>query len=269
MGIYKMIGITGASGEVSSKLSEFLTNLKEQHCLLLRDPNKAKRFLNQYSHTQFFDWNQPNFNVLKNIAVLFWLLPNEHSYLIDAERQWLAYAKQAGVKHIVKLSSLLAESNDIFFHRESEKLIEDSGIPFTHLRANTFMQNFNEHDLNDIKNHVIRYPMDNGKMSFIDTRDIAEIAAKILLNPTDHINKAYTLTGPESLDLYEVAHLFSHELGIQVIYKSIPKDQNHTEFYQAVSAGDFARIDPSAAIILGRRPYTLAKYIHDYRDWFI
>jgi len=264
-----MIGITGASGEVGAKVSQVLSDLNVKHCLLLRDLKKVEPFRNENITARVFDWSLPNSSVLQDLTALFWLLPNEHRHLINAEKEWLDYAKKVGIKHIVKLSSMLAETNDMFFHRESEKLIEESGIPYTHLRANTFMQNFNEHDVNDIKNHVIKYPVGNGKMSFIDTRDIAEIAAKILSNPKEHINKAYTITGSESLDFFEVARLFSAELGVKISYENRSDMQEYPEFYKSVAAGEFSEIDMSAAKILGRQPGTLAKYIHDYRNYFL
>jgi len=278
-----MIGITGSTGEIGNKVLQVLLKSDAKICIFLRDMNQSQQFSGKNIEFRLFNFLNPSLSVLQDITQLFWVLPNDHKELklIKYEENWMNIAKQVGVKHIVKLSAMLAEKYDFFFHRQSEMNIEASGIFYTHLRANTFMQNFNNYDVDDIKGkQALFYPAGEGKMSFIDTRDIAEVAAKILLNPVEHINKEYTLTALSAFNYYEIGKIFTHELKIDIIYYDtcqFPKKKlsnnignkiNHP-FYEAVKKGLFATIFLDAAKILNRNPITLERYAHDYREYFL
>jgi uncharacterized protein YbjT (DUF2867 family) len=90
-------------------------------------------------------------------------------------------AKKAGIRHIVKQSIIGADSRldvaHLRLHRQAEKIIEDSGIPFTFLRPNDFMQNFVNFYGPTIKSKNVFYlPAEDAKVSFVDVRDISGIA---------------------------------------------------------------------------------------------
>lgn len=117
------------------------------------------------------------------------------------------------------------EKNPIVPHHKIEKIIKESGIPYTFLRPSFFMQNLiSQHGEELRKEKIIFVPAGKGKPSFIDVRDIATVAAKILTED-GHENKGYSLTGCEALDYYEVADIISKELGETITYvnPSIPK----------------------------------------------
>jgi uncharacterized protein YbjT (DUF2867 family) len=82
-------------------------------------------------------------------------------------------------------------------HKQEEKIIEESGIPYTFLRANTFRQNFVTFYGNTVKTQEAFYlPAGNHRVSFVDARDIAAVAAKILtIKGIEHLNKVYNITG--------------------------------------------------------------------------
>lgn len=66
-------------------------------------------------------------------------------------------------------------------HRQEEKIIEESDIPYTFLRANGFMQNFVTFYGQTIKTQNAFYlPAGDHKVSFVDARDIAAVAVRIL-----------------------------------------------------------------------------------------
>jgi uncharacterized protein YbjT (DUF2867 family) len=99
-----------------------------------------------------------------------------------------------GVEQVVFLSLLGAEKNSIVPHRAVEDhLREMTGISWTFLRPSFFMQNLENAHEDDIKklNHII-VPAGSGTTSFIDGRDIAAIAAKVLSEDISlHDRKAY------------------------------------------------------------------------------
>ena len=160
-----------------------------------------------------FDFDQPNPGIFKKIQKLFWLTPS-HLENFQTEK-WLELLKNTQIKHIVQLSSIHPE---IFNLDHFERLVEKSKIPYTILRANTFMQNFNKYEKKSIeRDHAFYFPAHSGKTSFIDIRDIAKAAANILLIDNDQ-SKIYTLTGPEALDYYQVAQILSNALQKPIKY---------------------------------------------------
>ena len=84
-------------------------------------------------------------------------------------------------------------------HGLEEKIIQESGIPYTFLRPSAFMQNFVTQFGNTIRTQKVFYvPAGDAKMSFVDTRDIAAISSKILTNnglSQQYANKAETQYG--------------------------------------------------------------------------
>jgi uncharacterized protein YbjT (DUF2867 family) len=75
------------------------------------------------------------------------------------------------------------------------------------------------------KDCTIQLPFGTGRTSPVDARDVAEVIAVILANPTAHIGKVYELTGPRSQDMRGVAGEFSNPLGRTITYVDIPLEQ--------------------------------------------
>lgn len=271
-----MIGLIGVTGEIGKNTLSYLIKRDVSLCLLVREPDKVKHLLSDKILIRPFDFTKYNASSFDNIRSLIWTLPTNHTKININEDQWLRLARSAGVEHIVKLSVMRVEEDDIFHHRTSEIRIENSGISFTHLRPNTFMQNFTNYDLDAIKNrHELRFPAGVGKTSFIDARDISEVAAKILLQSSDHVNQAYTLTGPDALSYGEVARLFSDALGATINYVDTTDSDDPIDhykikhkFYQSLKDGHFAIISDNVAKILGRAPISMQQYIDDYKNHF-
>ena len=109
-------------------------------------------------------------------------------------------AKKNGVQHIVKLFVFGADAEPGIrigrLHRQEERIIEESEITYTFLRSSAFMQNFVNYYGYSIKaQNAIYLLAGEGKVSFIDARDVAAVSAKVLLSgnnnrTTEHENKA-------------------------------------------------------------------------------
>ena len=139
-------------------------------------------------------------------------------------------AKKAGVKYIVKQSVLGADLEPAItpsrLHRQAEKIIEESGIPFTFLRPNFFMQNFVTFYSHFIKTQGAFYvPAGDATASFVDVRDIAAVAVQALngnKNGTGkHTRKTYDITGGEAISYGQAAEMLSKEIGKKVNYVNI------------------------------------------------
>src|SRR6202162_3649903 len=124
-----------------------------------------------------------------------------------------------GKHHIVKLSALGGrESMFPNGHRDSEENIESSGLPYTFLRPNGFMQNLVNYNAGTIGSENAFYGCQgSGAVSMIDIRDIAAVAV-IVLAATGHEGKSYALTGGEALTNDQVAEKISQVAGRKISY---------------------------------------------------
>ncbi|MFV0800023.1 NAD(P)H-binding protein [Brucella sp. MAB-22] len=140
---------------------------------------------------------------------------------VDAIRAFLLAAKKADVKHVVLLSGRGEEEAEI-----AEKVLQDSGLDWTVLRASWFMQNFSENYMRDeLLSGSLTLPVGPTKEPFIDVDDIADVAVAALTE-TGHRNKLYELTGPE---------LFSFSDAVSEIARATDKDLS----FNSVSYADY------------------------------
>jgi uncharacterized protein YbjT (DUF2867 family) len=139
------------------------------------------------------------------------------------EGNFVKEVRAAGRKHIVKLSALGGrESMFSSGHRDSEENIEASGLPYTFLRPNGFMQNLVNYNAGTIRSQNAFYGCQgNGAVSIVDIRDIAAVAV-IVLAATGHEGKSYALTGGESLTNEQVAERISRVAGRKISYVDLP-----------------------------------------------
>ncbi|TXT62752.1 MAG: NmrA family protein [Promethearchaeota archaeon] len=192
------------------------------------------------------------------------------------------YAINHGVKHIIFLSMIGV--NKRIPHFKIERYLKESGINYTFLRCSFFMQNLsNAHREIIKKDNDLLIPAGKGKISYIDVRDVAEIAAKILIDSSGtHYNKIYNLTGKEVLDFYEVASLMTEILGRKITYskpsrRKFTKEMRQYGFpkgfikvmkmiYFIVRLGKADTIYNDAEELLERSPLTMEQYIKDYAE---
>lgn len=220
-----LILVTGATGTIGSEVVKQLVRRKVTVRAAVRDKTKAStRFDPAVELVEFdFDNGGTSSRALDGVTRLFVLpplMPNQTEVvnrLVDA-------AKNSGAKHIVKLSAIGVETGLAFkvgdSHAASDRHIRESGIAYTILRPNSFMQNFINYF--PPRNGVIYLPWGNGKASFIDTRDIAAVAAEALTG-NGHDGKIHTLTGPAALGIAEVAQILSKASGRDIKYVDVPE----------------------------------------------
>ena len=202
-------------------------------------------------------------------------------------------AKKNGVKYVVKLSAMGADSEPrstvLRLHGEEEKIIEDSGIPYTFLRPPAYMQNFVTQFGHTIKTQNAFYvPAGDSKMSFIDSRDIAAVTAEILTKDNHessrqhYENKAYDITGPDALSYRQAADILSSEVGKKISYVNITEDDSRKgmkqigmgdwfigimmELFRIIRAGYGSETTTVVEDITGRKPIPFAQFAKDYAE---
>uniref|UniRef100_UPI003593E3DE NmrA family NAD(P)-binding protein n=1 Tax=Chamaesiphon sp. TaxID=2814140 RepID=UPI003593E3DE len=232
--------VTGATGNVGREVVRLLSDLNYSVTAAVRNPIAAHKSLGSKVRCVLFDFTNPDTftNAFAGINKLFLVRPPE---IADIHKitPVLSAAKQAGIEEIVFLSIIGADQNRIVPHYAIERAIEQLNTPATFLRCSFFMQNLNTTHREDIRlRDRLFMPAGNGRTSFIDVRDIAAVAVKILTEspdwakPTLHerskgelpSNRAYDLTGATALTYSEVATIFTAVLGrpIQYTNPSIP-----------------------------------------------
>lgn len=203
-------------------------------------------------------------------------------------------AKKNGVKYVVKLSAMGADSEPrstiLRLHGEEEKIIEDSGIPYTFLRPPAYMQNFVTQFGHTIKTQNAFYvPAGDAMMSFIDSRDIAAITAGILTrnnsgSSLQHKNKAYDITGPDAISYGQAADILSSEAGKKISYVNITEEDARKgmnqigmsdwfidimmELFRIIRAGYGSETTTVVEDITGRKPISFAQFAKDYAKVF-
>jgi uncharacterized protein YbjT (DUF2867 family) len=157
-------------------------------------------------------------------------------------------------------------------HSITEGYLQESGVPFTALRNNLYMDMI---PLMFDQNGVLRGPAGDGTASWISRRDIAEVAARLLSNPPP-ASGALVLAGPESLTMDETAERLSRLAGRQLRYEDETIEEARewrrglgvAEWevdmmigsYLAVAAGELADMSDAVRQVIGREPYTLDAY---------
>lgn len=193
-----------------------------------------------------------------------------------------AQAQKQGVKKIVLMTAMGADANPEAPLRKAEVLLENSGLDYNIIRPNWFMQNFNTFWIQGIlSQQKIFLPVGQAKGSFIDARDIAAVAAALLVKD-EFKNQAFNLTGDEALDHDEVAQILSAATGKKIEYEEISPEAmregllgaglsaDYTEFLLMIlgyfKAGYAAQITPEVEKITGQKPIRFAQYAQDYKQ---
>lgn len=225
--IVPQVLITGATGQVGSKVINLLADQKEvQLVAAVRSAEKAQTFNNQNIRSVIFDFDDEKTHAaaLNGIERLFIVT----GYTVDMLRQSKALidqAKIAGVKHIVHLGACGRDDTTVAhwaWHQLVERYIEWSGFTFTHLRPETFMQNMLSYGgKKAIENGILHQYVADARKSWVDVDDVAEVAAKALLLPELHGGKVYRL-GYDAKSYYEIADLLTEIIGKPFAYQ--PQD---------------------------------------------
>ena len=211
--------ITGATGNVGIEVLTALKKLNHQLEIFsgVRDTEIDNEKLTDFNIKKIkFDFTSSDtfVSALQNIDLLFLLRPPQISDVNKYFAPLIEIAKLSSVKHIVFLSVQGVEKSKIIPHHKIEKLIVESKIPYTFLRPAYFMQNFTTTLRNDLVNHQRIYlPAGQAKFTIIDVEDIGAVAAKVLTEPQNHINKSYELTNNEILTFTEMAEKISSGIG--------------------------------------------------------
>ena len=283
--------ITGATGNVgltTLKLLESRNYPGVEVIAAVRDIKRARKIdgIAQCNFCQFeFDEPATHDKALEGVTKLVLIRPNQVTDVSSYIFPFLAKAEKLGVKHIVFVSIVGAERNRIFANHRTENHFKKLSIPSTILRPSLYMQNLSTLHRHDIQDHdKINIPSGLGLVNYIDVRDVAETIVTVLMNP-GHEHKTYDITGPEAMDFYQIARIFSDELGREIRYlrpsairfvrqKLLDKKQlfvvvTLSMLYAAARSGKMNYNNDVFRDITGHAPRNLTDFVHEYRDCWL
>jgi uncharacterized protein YbjT (DUF2867 family) len=275
--------VLGATGNVGRPLVQYLVEKGESVKAAIYPPELEESHAAPGVEAVPYDYYQSETHALalQGVNRIYMISKDTDIDPDKALNPFIDRAKAVGVKQIVLMTGMGVErASDKLGYRRLEKYVMASGMDYTILRPNWFMQIFKTpFILATIKRHgSISLPAGHGKLSFIDARDIAAMAAQALTEER-HRGKEYTLTGGEALSFAEGAEIISKVTGRTIHYceSSIddlqkvisevggypgPLDQMERMFY-TVREGWVATIDPSVREVLGREPITFEQFVRD------
>ena len=276
--------VTGATGTVGQHVVTELLARDADVRAGLRNPDTASGDVPERAEVVAFDFAKPETwgPALADVDGLFLLRPPGVD--TDTVGEFAEAAARTGVEHVVYLSALGAEKNPLIPHHRLESRIVALPCAYTLLRASFFMQNLLEVHRTDIVEHnQLFLPAGRGQTSFVDARDVGEIAA-IVLTESGHRNLAYDVTGPEALDYEAVAAIFRDVLGMPITYPNpsllafvqrLRRRETPLAFillmctiYTVARLGLAGRCSEDARRVLGRQPRDMRTFVEDYATAF-
>ncbi|GAA3545701.1 NAD(P)H-binding protein [Amycolatopsis ultiminotia] len=230
-----------------------------------------------------FDWDDPATHpaALAGPDRVFLVPPVQSVDPVPTVGPFLAEAQRLGVRKVVLLDSAIPLAP-----RAPELAAQVRAQPgWSVLRASGFMQNFlSPHPLGERirRDGEIRTAAGDGRLGWIDARDIAATAAALLLDPDDTPGHAgdHLLTGPEALSYPEAAAIITAVAGRPVRVVHASADEQATELRAAGMPADFAAIlaaadagvrtgredEISTAVLelTGRPPRSFAEFVQEH-----
>jgi uncharacterized protein YbjT (DUF2867 family) len=283
-----MILVTGASGTVGRAVLEEWRKTKQKVRAMYRNAEDAKKAPPDVETVlgDFADKASLK-NAVKGFDTVY-LVCSPIPQLVELESNMIDACRENGVRHVVLNSALGAEDYTKSFpswHRKVEDKLKASGLKYTILRPNGFMQNIVTYNAPSIRTQGAFYAaMGDAKTSLIDVRDVAAVAAKVLSEPEAHAGKTYELNGPEAVSNAEVAEEITRVAGRPVKYVDIPEEAQRKamldagmpewqvnallelqEYYLSGKAGHVTDVLPR---LLGRAPLRLDQYLNEFKDSF-
>lgn len=240
--------------------------------------------------TEVVEANLSDINSLKQAfkdIELAYIIAPIHPDAVILFNNFFNAAKQAEVRHIVKLSGYGAASDSkseiLRQHYQSDELLLKSGLNYTIVQPNAFFQNLFVQEKSIRLKGRFTNSVGNARQSLIDIRDVAEAVFNIFYED-NHLNNIYQLTGPEPLNAADIAEQLSSVLNKPVRYRDINADIAEPEMLLAglpswnahaiaeiqdvFSSGEYADISNDAVSILGRTPRSFREFVADYSDEF-
>jgi uncharacterized protein YbjT (DUF2867 family) len=282
-----VIIVTGATGKIGGELVRRLAEGGEAVRALARHPAREEA-------PRGVEWVAADLARRERLAPAFagaerlFLLTANSEDMVLLQRNVLEAARDGGARHVVKLSALGASDHSLsvigLWHYNVERRVRESGLAWTLLRPHHFMDNLLDQRENIVREGVVYSAAGEGRIPFIDTRDIAAVAAVTLTAP-GHEGKVYTLTGPEALSYRRATEILSAALGRPLTYVAETEDEAWARLRRAGepvwriaallaiaayqrAGGPTERVTRTVEELTGRPPRSVEQFARDHAAAF-
>lgn len=204
--------VLGGTGKTGRRVAEKLQALGVETRIASRSTNPS------------FDWNDQSTwdAALEGVTAAYITYAPDLALpgATDAIRALVDQAVAQGGERLVLLSGRGEEEA-----QACERIIQETGVEWTVVRASWFMQNFSEGEfLGMVLDGVITLPAGDVPEPFIDVNDIADVAVAALTEE-GHAYEIYEVTGPRMLTFSELAQEISKASGRDVQFIQIPNEE--------------------------------------------
>ena len=239
-----MILLTGATGTTGSATVARLRGTDRPFRIMSRDVARARRQFGEGLDYVEGDFADPGtldaaFDGIETLSLLCAFSES----MVELELNAVAAAERAGIRRIVKMSAIKAAPDAPTtirrWHGVIERRINESGIAYTHLWPNAFMQNFRRFAPLIRERGEFYAPVGEARISLVEIEDVAAVTVAALVED-GHEGETYEITGPEAISYAECAAILTQELGRPVRYVSVSDEE-------ARAALGAAGIGPEAA----------------------
>lgn len=276
--------VIGATGSIGRPLVEALIGKGEQVKAAIYPPELAGYQAQPGVEAVPYDYYKPETHLpaLQGVNRAYIICNAADPDPDTALNPFIDMGKETGLEHIVLVTGLGVErGGDKVGYRRVEKHVMASGIEYTFLRPNWFMQIYLTPFMMAMlkEKNAFCLPAGDGKLSFIDARDIASVAA-VALTEDGHRGKGYPLTGGEALTFAEGTAIISKTTGRAIQYDESSADELRAvimkaggypgplplldRMYEQIRQGLVAPVDDAVRQVLGRAPITFEQFARDH-----
>jgi NAD(P)H dehydrogenase (quinone) len=276
--------VTGVTGGLGGRVARRLAERGVGQRLVARDPGRAPELAGAEVAAGSYDDRDSLRRAFDGAGTLFMVSASEDPDRLRLHANVVGAATDAGVERIVYTSFFGAAADCSFTfgrdHWHTEELIKGSGLRFTMLRDNLYLDFL---PLMVGADGVIRGPAGDGRVAAVARDDIADVAAAVLLEGDDrHDGRSYDLTGPEALTMAEAAQRLSELAGRTVTYHPETLEEAYASrasygapdwevdgwvtTYVAIANGELEAVSGDVAAVAGHPPMALDDFLRRNPD---
>lgn len=285
----RKIIVTGATGTVGQALLPQLLEQELEVVALTRSPNKIQSDHPKLRVVQADLNNRASYADPLVGANGAFLLTDGTLEMEGLQKDFIDACQAQSVPFIVKQSAMgVATETPIRMfrmHHNVEEHLRTSGIAYCILQPNTFTQNLLAHAQSVKEQGAIYAPLGEGKVSYVDARDVAQVAATVLTDGTDkHHDQTYVLTGPAARSMFDNARIIGQAIGKEVHYYPVSYEQGKEAMLgfgmdewlvddllaiaRLGAEGKAEQISSTVEQITGTPPRSVADSINDFQTVF-
>lgn len=228
-----MIVITTPTGQIGHQVLNNLLAYDEPIRVIVRDASHLSAHVRR--RVEIVQGSHGDLNTVTRAFAgadsVFWLIPpnfhvdNVEGYYLDFTRPACEAIKSQGVKRVVAVSTLgrgIANAGHLSAALAMDKLIKSTGVDYRALRPPFFMENLLR-DSEAIKSEGIFFLASaaDRTLPLCATRDIAAMAARLLLDHSWCGQDGVPLVSPDDLSPNDIAQVMSQVLQRPVRYQQI------------------------------------------------